>query len=108
MSHRHHHHSTPDGLIQTWFHSHEEDTGNQQVYRPSSYDFPPSRGRYGFQLNQDGTYTDFGIAPTDGTVAQPGNWTFADNTLTLTPASGQAHTFNVVSIAPDQLVLTPK
>ncbi|WP_332879596.1 hypothetical protein [Massilia sp. S19_KUP03_FR1] len=31
------------GLSGSWTHSYEEDTGNEQVYRPDSYAFPPSR-----------------------------------------------------------------
>ena len=32
-----------EGLSGSWTHSFEEDTGNEQVYRPDSYAFPPSR-----------------------------------------------------------------
>lgn len=31
------------GLSGSWTHSFEEDTGNEQVYRPDSYPFPASR-----------------------------------------------------------------
>jgi len=35
--------SIEQGLGSSWTHSFEEDTGSEQVYRPSSYPFPPSR-----------------------------------------------------------------
>ncbi len=40
----------PPELFQHWMHSHEEDSGDVQVYRPADYDFPPARGRRGFEL----------------------------------------------------------
>ena len=35
--------SIDSGQGSSWTHSFEEDTGSEQVYRPSSYPFPPSR-----------------------------------------------------------------
>jgi hypothetical protein len=98
----------PPALLQQWFHSYEEDAAGQQVFRPSSWDLPPARGRYGFELKPNGEYNDLDIAPTDGTLLRPGSFALAaDGTLTLSPAGAPPRRFKVVSIAPDRLVLTP-
>ncbi|HZS36997.1 MAG TPA: lipocalin family protein [Polyangia bacterium] len=97
--------SPPAALLQRWLHSHEEDQGAEQVFRPSSFAFPPSRGRRGFELQAGGRYLDLGIAAADGTNARPGAWTLVNQTLTLTPDGAAAERYNVVSLAPDKLVL---
>ena len=61
-------------LYQRWVHSHEENTDAEMVFRPAHYGFPPSRGRIGFDLKPDGTYTAIGIAPTDGPLPTEGTW----------------------------------
>ncbi|WP_255478554.1 hypothetical protein [Rufibacter sp. XAAS-G3-1] len=58
----------------TWLNSYEEDTVDVKTYRPNTFDFPPSRGRTGFMLQEDGTFIRYGIAPTDGLEEQPGKW----------------------------------
>jgi hypothetical protein len=58
----------------TWLHSHEDDHGDTIVYRPNSYDFPPSRGRTGFMLEADGSVHQYDIAPTDGLEEKAGKW----------------------------------
>ena len=61
-------------LGKTWLHSHEEDRGDTLVFRPNSYDFAPSRGRIGFQLEAGGTIKQYDIAPTDGLEEKTGQW----------------------------------
>ncbi|MHC4955549.1 MAG: hypothetical protein ACYTGZ_16990 [Planctomycetota bacterium] len=73
----------PQDIEQRWLHSHEEDTDTEMVFRPSTHDFPPSRGRFGFDLRADGTYTDIGIAPADGTIESDGTWSLDGDELTL-------------------------
>ena len=34
----------------TWLQSREESSGDTLVYRPNTYDFPPTRGRTGFRM----------------------------------------------------------
>lgn len=58
----------------TWLNSHEEDSADVKTYRPNSFDFPPSRGRTGFMIQEDGRFIRYGIAPTDGLEEQPGKW----------------------------------
>lgn len=64
-----------------WIHSYEEDSGDVMVYREQGFDFPPSRGREGFQINADSTFILYGIAPTDGVQKKKGRWTLKDGKL---------------------------
>ena len=52
----------------TWIHSYEEDGDSGRVYRSETYEFPRSRGREGFRMEQDSAFLYYAIAPTDGTV----------------------------------------
>jgi len=61
-------------ILRHWVHSHEEDTQDVRVYRPAGYDFPPSRGRVGFEFREGGELVYFGIARTDGSEESPGRW----------------------------------
>jgi len=58
----------------TWIHSYEEDVDNIQVYRPTTYEFPLSRGRRGFEIKKDGEFIQHGFGPTDKTTKINGNW----------------------------------
>lgn len=64
----------PAGLYQSWIHSREEDKEGIQVYRPEGYEFPPSRGRAGFEIRKDGEFIDRPIAPADGNETILGRW----------------------------------
>jgi hypothetical protein len=61
-------------LLGTWRHSHEEDTASESVYRPDSYEFPPARGRTGYEFRSDHSCTFLGISPRDGTAKQSCKW----------------------------------
>lgn len=62
-------------LLGHWIHSHEEDAQGVSVYRPVSYNFPPSRGRDGYEFREGGKLVYYGIAATDGTDLLSGSWT---------------------------------
>ncbi len=64
----------PHDLYRRWVHSHEEDVGDIQVYRPEDYPFPPARGRTGFEIQENGDFIQDAIAPTDGTRTVHGHW----------------------------------
>jgi hypothetical protein len=61
-------------LHKRWIHSHEEDNGNEMVFRPSTFSFPRSRGRAGFQLRPDKSLVEIGIGSTDVPVEKTGKW----------------------------------
>jgi hypothetical protein len=64
----------PEFLYQQWTHLHEEDAGGVEVYRNKDYDFPPSRGRQGFEFRKDGTFIQSDIGPVDVNVKTSGKW----------------------------------
>jgi hypothetical protein len=57
-----------------WVHSYEEDSANIQVFRPREYNFPPSRGREGFEFKEGGLFKKYVIAPADGINTINGSW----------------------------------
>jgi hypothetical protein len=90
----------PRALFQHWRHSREEDSGDIEVYRSDSFDFPPAFGRDGFDIRPDGTFIQEDIGPADGIVEVPGRWT-ATGPRQLRVAFRQARpgfTFEIVSL----------
>ncbi len=94
-------------LFNTWLHSYEDETEEGiRVYRPNSYDFPPSRGRTGFQIEPGGKFIQYVIAPTDGLENVTGSWEIKDkNTLNLnfTDSRQQPYQMEIVSVEPEML-----
>jgi hypothetical protein len=67
-----------------WFYSAEEFSGDTVIFRPESFDFPPSRGREAFEVIDDqGGLKYYAIGPTDMPAKLDGKWTYADEVLTL-------------------------
>lgn len=92
----------------TWLHSREEDAGENEVFRPESYDFPPSRGRTGYSFDANGTVRVLGPGADDRSTAQSGTWSLSsDGRLTITSPGGGARELSVASAEPDKLVLKP-
>jgi hypothetical protein len=61
-------------IFKHWVHSREEDKEGTKVYRPSDYDFPPARGRKGFEIKEDGEFIKYEIAPDDRLKPVVGHW----------------------------------
>lgn len=61
-------------ILKHWIHSHEEDEQGIMVYRPANYNFPPSRGRAGFEFREGGTLVYYGIGRADGSEQSSGRW----------------------------------
>ncbi len=95
----------PTVLQQQWVHSHEEDTDDEQVFRPASYPFPPSRGRRALDLRPDGSYGERAPGPTDRPEEAGGTWQLVGDELELRGSDGATETLEVVSAAPDRLVV---
>lgn len=64
----------PPQIFRRWVHSHEEDTPEWEVYRPSTYPFPPSRGRQAFEIRENGEFIRYDIAPAEGSRRRLGRW----------------------------------
>jgi hypothetical protein len=96
-----------EALYQHWVHSHEEDTATEKVFRPAGYPFPPSRGRFSFELKRDGALVIHGIAPADGAHSVPGVWSREGSRLLLRPSviPGQEQKLDIISIVPDRMVV---
>jgi hypothetical protein len=96
-----------DALTQRWLHSREEDSGNQIVYRPATYEFPPARGRTGFELRPDGSMIDIGIGPTDRRAEASGTWSLAGDRLILRGSAGATseRSTRILAVSPERLVL---
>lgn len=95
-------------LTRTWVHSHEEDSAQQQVYRPDTYKFPPSRGRSGFDLHADGTMSEHGPDASDRTSSRRGRWEILpDQRVAMFAAGAFAPTrvLNIAAITRDRLVV---
>jgi hypothetical protein len=89
----------------SWVHSHEEDAGGEEVFRPASFRFPPSRGRRALDLRPDGSYGGSVPGPDDRPEEAEGTWELRGDELELRGADGSTETLHVVSAAPDRLVL---
>ena len=100
-----------DQLCGEWLHSNEEDTESETVYRLADFDFPPTRGRSGFELQPDKTLKRIEIASRDGSQVVDGTWSIEkndneDSLLALvTPDSSEE--FVVLNILPGKLVVRP-
>jgi hypothetical protein len=92
-------------LTGSWLHSYEEDEGDRVVFRPTSYDFPPARGRHGFELSSDGDVLRSGPGPDDRTQETRGRWKLEDGELRLDLAGGRSERYAVERAARDRLVL---
>lgn len=68
-----------DRLAGRWVHSHEEDTGEEMVFRPAGYTFPPSRGREAFELRPDGSYAGSVPGPVDKPEPTEGEWSLEES-----------------------------
>jgi len=91
-----------DPILQHWIRSHEEDTDTEMVFRPASFNFPPARGRKGFELSPDGALIDYGIGPTDRRQQTSGKWKRTGDNLTLD--AGARRVLKIVSVSNDRLV----
>jgi hypothetical protein len=94
-------------LAREWVHSHEEDFGGSQVFRPANFAFPPQRRpRMSIALGKAGSarYA-AGPAPADRRTVTDGRWTVDGDELTLQLAGGADVRYRIESADEDRLVL---
>ena len=88
-------------------HAHEEDTEDEMVFRPADAELPPSRGRVGFELREDGTFAEAGLGAADVPEEATGSWTIEGDTIRLSEGATQGvpREMEVVSAESDRLVV---
>lgn len=96
-------------LYRHWVHSQEEDndSAGYKTYRPSTYPFPPARGRDGFYIKKNGILTDYRIAAADGSQAVPGKWKLTRNELSFTTGKSTARKYKIIVLTKEKLVVKP-
>lgn len=93
-------------MFKHWTHSREEDSGEIKVYRPNEYNFPPSRGRDGFELKENGEFIYYGIGATDKREAVIGRWKAeGENKIQVTFDNQNNQSFTLDIVASDEDVL---
>ena len=98
-----------DCIYKYWIHSHEEDTKDKKVYRPSTFEFPQSRGRDGFDIRENGEFILYIMGPTDRPEKIFGNFTIASNNLNVELVSIQkSYTMTILSCDENLLVIQKK
>ncbi len=95
-----------EALHGTWVHAHEEDTGEEMVFRPASHPLPPSRGRMSLELRPDGTYLERSPGPVDVPEESGGSWELEGDRLVLGGEGDRpGHAWRVASADRDRLVV---
>ena len=100
--------STQPEICRRWVHSHEEDHGETQVFRPSDHPFPPSRGRRCLDLRRDGSLLETRAGADDRAVKSRGRWMLDGDRLRLFPdaaAKAGGQELEVVTLESDRLVV---
>ena len=93
-------------LFKRWAHSREEDTKDMTVFRPSSFAFPPSRGREGIEFRENGEFIHYLIGATDRSDAVVGRWRVErDNIVEVDFPTARVSPYRLVLISVDDDVL---
>jgi len=95
-----------DRLFGRWLHAHEEDSGDEMVFRPASAELPPSRGRRGLELHPDGSYAERRPGRDDRPQAASGSWRVEEDDWFVVEGDGASRrAMRIVAAEPDKLVL---
>ncbi len=94
-------------LIRRWLHAHEEDTGEQMVFRPAEAELPPSRGRRALELHEDGSAIASEPGPVDRPEVTEADWRVTDDDkLVIRDSAGkELWAGRILAAEPDRLVL---
>lgn len=93
-------------LLGEWIHSHEEDSEDEMVFRPASYEFPLSRGRTSFVLQPGGTYVESSPGPVDLPEESRGHWSLEGDRLILEGEGDRpGYVWEVTTAESDRLVV---
>ncbi|MPY89398.1 MAG: hypothetical protein GEU99_15905 [Luteitalea sp.] len=96
----------PAALFNRWIHSREEDSGEVTVFRPSTFAFPPSRGREGIELREGGELLHYRMGATDRPDAVAGRWRVErDNIIEVDFPTAQLSPYRLEVISVDNEAL---
>ena len=96
----------PNCVYKYWIHSYQEDTEDKIVYRPSTFEFPQSRGRDGFETRENGEFILYIMGPTDRPEKIFGNFMIASNNLNIKLISIQkSYSITILSCDENLLVI---
>lgn len=95
-----------EDLHKAWMHSHEEDRGDELVYRTADYPFPPARGRDGFELLAGGALRYRGPGADDRRIAIDGTWRIEGDDLIIHVAGRSPERLKIRRVESDRLTLT--
>jgi hypothetical protein len=100
----------PKSIFRHWVHSREEDYDDIQVFRLSTYSFPPARGRDGFEIKSTGEFIEYDIGRDDRPRPVVGHFIFENGRLRVQfgDPSRKPLTFEIVSLKKDQLLVKNK
>ena len=98
---------TPERVVGSWVHVHEEDSGDEMVFRPADSALPPARGRMGLELREDGTFAEAGLGARDIPEEAVGSWVLEGQTITLSEGATQGvpRELEIVSAEKGRLVV---
>lgn len=92
-----------------WFHFYEKDEDGIETYRPADHSFPPSRGRKGFEIHEDGRFVELAISPADSTFERQGRWSEGGNgRLDVRVEGGSSHVLEIVDVEEGSLKVRRK
>ncbi len=96
----------PSLLPRRWVHSHEEDDPGTLVFRPGSWQLPPSRGRRAIALEPDGTLAGSMPGPDDRKQPAAGHWQLLPGSvLELAPDGKAVSRLQILDISADRLIV---
>lgn len=96
-----------DALHGEWVHSCEEDTDDEIVFRPASYDFPLRRQpRDVYEFQPDGKFVKGTATAADSIKQADGEWELAgDDEIAFRTESEPNRKLQIASVEDDKLVL---
>ena len=92
-------------LKQKWTHSFEEDSDQEQVFRPANYPFNRSRGRNQFDLKENGEVANFQLGRNDVPEQITGSWGIDGDQLFFNYSDGTSQVFSIKEVNENKLVV---
>jgi hypothetical protein len=93
-------------LVNTWQYSSGESTNDHEVYRPISYQLPPSRGRRELTFRSDGSFSQNSIGRDDKRAEVSGTWELIGKHRLILIVNGEPRTERtILRCGQDRLVL---